>query len=95
MRLPPRVLIKYLQEEDQGSSQIHSKSVKQNGDKTLSLPDVSYWARQLRIGREIVENSRRSGRPTDFQTHFRIEGALEAPLSASARDIAQNTDIVR
>jgi hypothetical protein len=51
------------------------------------------------MGRESVEDSKRIGRPPDFQTHFRIEEALEAlpndpnALNASVRDIAQTTGI--
>jgi hypothetical protein len=44
-------------------------------------------------GRESIEDWRRSGRPSDFQAHFRIDGALEASPNASVRDIAQTTSI--
>jgi hypothetical protein len=49
--------------------------------------------RQFRIGRESVEDSRRNGKPPDFQTRFRIEGALEASPNASVRDVAQTSGI--
>jgi hypothetical protein len=45
------------------------------------------------MGRENAEDSRLSGRPSGFQTHFRIKGALEASPNASVRDIAQTTSI--
>jgi hypothetical protein len=48
---------------------------------------------QFGMGRESVDNSRGSGRLPAFQTHFRIEGALEASPNASVRDIAQTTGI--
>jgi hypothetical protein len=88
-----RIVIKCRWEERHGSTQIHSKSVEHDEDKTLSYPDVIYWMRQFRMGRERTEDSRGSVRPPDFQTHFRIEGALEASPNASVRDIAQTTDI--
>jgi hypothetical protein len=87
-----RVLIKSLREEGHGSTQIQSKLVKHYG-AGLSYPDVSDWVQQFRMGRERVENSRRGGRLPDFQTHFRIEGALEASPNASVRDIAQTIGI--
>jgi hypothetical protein len=43
--------------------------------------------------RESVEDSSRSGRWPDFQTHFRIEGTFEASSNASVRDITQTTGI--
>jgi hypothetical protein len=55
--------------------------------------DISYWARQFRLGRESAEDSNRSRRPADFETHFRIDEALEAPPNASVRDIAQTAGI--
>jgi hypothetical protein len=88
-----RVLIKDLREESDGSTQIQSASVEHYGDKPFSYPDVSYWVWQFRMGRESIKDPRRSGRPPDFQTHFRIEGALEASPNASVRDIAQTTGI--
>jgi DNA-binding IclR family transcriptional regulator len=45
------------------------------------------------MGRESIEDSRCSGRPLDFQSHFRSEGALETSPNASVRDIAQTTGI--
>jgi hypothetical protein len=78
-----RVLIKYLREEGHGSTQIHSKLAEYYEDEAFSHPDVSDWMQQFRMGRESVEDSRRSGRPPDFQTHFRIDGALEASPNAS------------
>jgi hypothetical protein len=44
---------------------------------------------QVRTERESLEDWKRSGRPPDFQTYFRIEGALEASPNALVRDIAQ------
>jgi hypothetical protein len=88
-----RVLIIYLREESDGSTQIHSKLVDHHGDKTLSYPDVSDSVRQFRMRQEAVEDSRRSGRPPDFQTHFRIEGAFKASPNASVRDIRQTAGI--
>jgi hypothetical protein len=91
--MEPRVVIKYLREEGHGSTQVHSKLVEDYGDKALSYPDVSDSMQQFHMGQESVEDSRRSGRPPDFQTHFRIEGALEASPNVSVRDIAQTTSI--
>jgi hypothetical protein len=45
------------------------------------------------MGRESVKDSRYGERPPDFETDFRIEGALEASPNASVRDIAQTTGI--
>jgi hypothetical protein len=59
-----------------------------------SYPDVSYWVQQFRMRREGVENSRRSGRPPDLQTRFRIDSALEASPNAPIQDIIQTADIV-
>jgi hypothetical protein len=77
-----RVLIKYLREKGDGSTQIHSKLVEHYGDNALSSPDVSYWIRKFRMRRESVEESKGSGTSLDFQTHFRIEGALESSPNA-------------
>jgi hypothetical protein len=88
-----RVLIKYLWEEDDGPTQIHFKLIEHYGDKTLSYPDLRYWVLQFRMGRESVENSRRNGRPPDFQARFRIEGTLEASPSSSLQCIAEITGI--
>jgi hypothetical protein len=60
----------------------------------LSYPDVNNWLRQFRMGRESVKDSKQNGRLADFQTHFKIEGALETSPNASVRDIVQITDIV-
>jgi hypothetical protein len=46
------------------------------------------------MGRESIEDSRWNGRLSDFQTHFKIEGALEASSNASVLDIVQTTGIV-
>jgi hypothetical protein len=46
-------------------------------DKALPYPDVSYWVRQFRMGRESVEYWRRSGSSPDFQIHLRIDETLE------------------
>jgi hypothetical protein len=93
MEQSERILIKYFREASHGSAQIHSKLAEHFRDKTLSDPHVSYWTRQFRIGLENVDDLRCSGRPTDFQTHFRIERAHKALLNASVRDIAKTTDI--
>jgi hypothetical protein len=93
MSIEHTVVIKCLPEEGHGSRQIHSQFVEHYGDKALSYRDVSAWVRQFRMGRESAEDSRCSGRPTDFQTHFRIKGALEASPNVSVRDIVQNRDI--
>jgi hypothetical protein len=45
------------------------------------------------MGREGVEDWGRSERPSDFQTHFRIQGPFEESPNASVRDIAQTTGI--
>jgi hypothetical protein len=88
-----RILMKYLREEPHGSTQIHYKLVEHYEDKALSYPGVSNWVRQCPMTRESVEDSRRNERPPDFQTHFRIEGALEASPNASVGDIAQSIGI--
>jgi hypothetical protein len=88
-----RVFIKYLREEGHASTQIHSKSVEHYGDKALSYPDVSDWMRLFRMGREGIEDSRRSGSSPDLQTRLRIEGVLEASPNASVQDIVQTTAI--
>jgi hypothetical protein len=88
-----RVLIKYLREERHESTQIHFKLVEHCADKALSYRDVSYRVGQFHLGREGIDDSRRSGRRPDFQTHFRVEAALKASPNASVRDIAQTTGI--
>jgi hypothetical protein len=88
-----RVLIKCLREEDHESTPIHSKFMEHSRDKAVSDPDVSHWMRQFPMGRESAEDSRGSKRPLDFQTHFRIKGALEALLNASVRDLVQPSSI--
>jgi hypothetical protein len=45
------------------------------------------------MGRDSVEDSRRSGTPPYFQTHFRFEGALEASPNGSVRAIVQTIGI--
>jgi hypothetical protein len=75
--------------------QIHDKLVEHPGNKALSYLDVSHWVRQFLMRRESIEDSRRSGRPPDFQTHFRIEGALEASPNASIRDIVRLPALLR
>jgi hypothetical protein len=67
--------------------------VEHSGDKAISYPHVSYWVRQFLMGRESFEDSIRRGRPPDFQTYFRIEGALQALPNASVREIARTTGI--
>jgi hypothetical protein len=84
-----RGLIKYHDEEGHRSAQIHSNLVELYGDKALSDPDVSYWVRELHIGRETDEDSRCSVRPPGLQTHFRIERALETSPNASVREIGE------
>jgi hypothetical protein len=59
----------------------------------LSYLDVCYCVWQFGMGRESAEDSRRTGRPPDFQADFRIDGALEASPNASVLDIAQTTGI--
>jgi hypothetical protein len=88
-----RVLIKSLREEGHELTQIHSKLVEHYGDKALSYPYVSYWVLQFCEEQESIEDSRRSGRPSDFQTRFRIEGALEGSPNPPVRDLAQTTSI--
>jgi hypothetical protein len=88
-----RVLITYLQEDGHGSRPIHSQFVEHYEDKALSYPDVGHWVWHFRIGSESFEDCKRSERPPDFQAYFRIEGAREASLNASVRDIAQTTGI--
>jgi hypothetical protein len=61
--------------------------------KALSYPNVSDLVRQFHMGRESVEDSRYSGRLPDIQTPFRIDGALEASLNTSVRDIAETISL--
>jgi hypothetical protein len=91
MSMEQRVLIRSLREKSHESTQIHSQVVENYKDKALSYPDVSYWVQQFHKGRESVSDPRRSGKPPDFQTHFRIEGALEASPNASVRHIPLST----
>jgi hypothetical protein len=88
-----RVLIKDRREDGHGSTQIPSRFVKYHGDTAVSYPDVSYCVRHVRTGPESFDVWGRSGKPRDFETHFRIQGALEASPNASVRDIAETTGI--
>jgi hypothetical protein len=86
-------LIKYLQEGSHQSTQIHSKFVEHYRDMALSYPDVSHWVRKFRREQESVEDLKRSGRPPDSQTHFRIEGFLKASPKPSVRGIVHTSSI--
>jgi hypothetical protein len=89
-----RVLNTSLREESHGRRKFVRSWLNMVGKGTFpSYPDVSDWVRQFCMGRECAEDSRLSGRPSGFQTHFRIQGALEASPNASVRDIAQTLGI--
>jgi hypothetical protein len=45
------------------------------------------------MGRESVQDWSRRERPPDFQTHFRIERAVEVSPNASVQNMAQTTGI--
>jgi hypothetical protein len=87
-----RALIKSLREEGHGSTQIHSKLVEHYGQSTLLA-----WCQLLGVavlhGARKRWNWRRSRRPPDFQTRFRIEGTLKTSSNASVRDLAQTTGV--
>jgi hypothetical protein len=53
--LEQRALLKYVREEGQRSTQIHSKLAQQYEDKALSYSDVSYWVRQFGMGEKALK----------------------------------------
>jgi hypothetical protein len=52
--------------------QIQIKLLKLYGDDVLSYSKVCHWSRQFLMGREYVEDARRTGRPPDFSVQLRI-----------------------
>jgi hypothetical protein len=70
-----RLLINFTRLEGLTSKEIHSKLLLLYGTEGLSYSKVGYWRRQFSMGREYVEDARRTGRPPDFNWHRRIREA--------------------
>jgi hypothetical protein len=73
------------------SMKSHSKLLLLYGTEVLSYLEVGYWRRQFSMGREYVEDSRKTGRPPDFNCHRRIRQALEERPIAVVRTLAKAT----
>jgi hypothetical protein len=86
-----RPLIKITRLKGLMSKEIHSKLLLLYGTEALSYLEVEYWRRQFSMGREYVEDTRRTGRPPDFNSHRRIREALEERPIAAVRTLAEAT----
>jgi hypothetical protein len=86
-----QLLIKITRLEGLTSKEIHSKLLLLYGTEALSDSEVGYWRRQFSMGREYVEDSRRTGRPPDYNCDRRIREALEERPIASVRTLAEAT----
>jgi hypothetical protein len=69
--------------------QIYLKLVELCGNDALSYSEVCYWSQQFFIGRESVEDAKRTHRPSDFSIQLRIQSAHEEMPHASVPCITE------
>ena len=72
---------------------IHSHLVQVYGEDALSLKSVEYWTQEFKVGRNMIEDAARSGRPKEISYRFIIQSLVEDDPYISARQIAKATYI--
>jgi hypothetical protein len=83
-----RLFIKSRRQNGLRCMQIHFKLLKLYAGNALSYSEVCYWSRQFLMGREYVEDARRTSQPLDLGFRLRIQSALEKLPLASVQCIA-------
>jgi hypothetical protein len=86
-----RLFLKISRRDDLQCRKIHLKLLELDDDDALSYSEVCCWSWQFLMGREYIENKRRTDRPSDFTVQLRIQTALEEVPFASVQCINEAT----
>jgi hypothetical protein len=72
-----RLFVKISRRDGLQCRQLHLKLPELYGDDALFNSEVCDGSQQFVMGREYVEDGRRTGRLPDFRVHIRIQSAIE------------------
>jgi transposase len=94
-QLEYRSLIKFLTLEGETPKNIDERMTRVYGDMCPSYTTVKNWARDVRCGREQVEDEPRSGRPSTVVTDENIQAVEDIFMEDRRITLDEITDILR